>query len=136
MACCAFALFVLSQLFWFFARVWAALPGRKIGETVRVDRAGSWRVTSSDTSAGPAAVAGAGKSPWPRRLAVLFVAESLLLGSVAVAGTIGSGSVAASTAPMAVADAQGREAGPVEEPSLAARLDAMHAPICRSLGLR
>lgn len=115
MACCAFAVFLLSQILWPVRGLYVRIAG----ERVYKDPAASWR-PDGDTASRAHPQPGLPGARFRKRVALLLLAELSLGGGIAGAASAGLWPVA-------------------DEPdasSFASTFDALHAPICSALGLR
>lgn len=115
MACCAFAVFLLSQILW----PVRGLYTRIAGERVYRDPAASWR-PDGDTASARNPQPGLPGARFRKRVALLLLAELSLGGGIAGAASAGLWPAAEATDPS----------------SISRTFDALHAPICSALGLR
>ena len=120
MPCCAFAVFLVSQLVWPVRKALSFLPfGSRFALASGPDAATTWRPgVEAPVAAAPSTPS---RGPvWRRGLAAMMLIELALAGGSAAAayGLLAPSSSSAAT-----------------QAEIFARFDALHTPICRSLGL-
>ena len=119
MLCCAFAVFLLGQIIWPLDRLYIFLTGRPSAFSAPTpDRAVSWRLDSPALVAAPPLK----RSFLRTSLIGILLAEGLIAASLIISADIGP--FEKLSAPKTV------------QASFFETFDALHAPLCRSLGLR
>ena len=130
MPCCAFAVFLVSQIVWPVRKLLSFMPfGGRLAMAGAPDAGSAWRPgeTASVSKTTPT-------SFFSRRGLVLALALELTLAGGAAATASAFSGIPFSPASSSQASSSSAPSSTAAE--LFARFDALHAPLCRSLGLR